>query len=101
LAGLHTIIRDHSTSNEDFVFYSNRLIRLLVEEGLRLPRRLSSMPSPPHLIQIFSHRSHLPFAEKVITTPTGDSYRGVEWPSRLCGVSVVRAGGTAPFANNY
>ncbi|ELR15789.1 uracil phosphoribosyltransferase [Acanthamoeba castellanii str. Neff] len=68
--GLHTIIRDRNTSNEDFVFYSNRLIRLLVEEGL----------------------NHLPFVDKVINTPTGDAYRGVEWPSRLCGVSVVRAG---------
>ena len=32
---LHTIIRDKNTSREDFVFYSDRLIRLLVEEGIR------------------------------------------------------------------
>merc|ERR1711991_196794 len=31
---LHTIIRDKTVSRDDFVFYSNRLIRLVVEEGL-------------------------------------------------------------------
>ena len=35
LVALHTIIRDASCSREDFIFYSDRLIRLLVEEGIR------------------------------------------------------------------
>jgi uracil phosphoribosyltransferase len=35
LIALHTIIRDRSASREDFIFYSDRLIRLLVEEGER------------------------------------------------------------------
>lgn len=34
-SGLHTIIRDKTTKREDFIFYSDRLIRLLIEEGLR------------------------------------------------------------------
>jgi hypothetical protein len=33
LIALHTIIRDRKASREDFIFYSDRLIRLLVEEG--------------------------------------------------------------------
>lgn len=33
LIALHTIIRDRAASREDFIFYSDRLIRLLVEEG--------------------------------------------------------------------
>jgi hypothetical protein len=34
LVALHTIIRDKNASREDFIFYSDRLIRLLVEEGV-------------------------------------------------------------------
>ena len=37
-SGLHTIIRDKDTKREDFIFYSDRLIRLLIEEGLRCSR---------------------------------------------------------------
>lgn len=33
LAGLLTIIRDKNTARGDFIFYSDRIIRLLVEEG--------------------------------------------------------------------
>jgi len=34
LEALYTIIRDKNTSRGDFIFYSDRIIRLLVEEGL-------------------------------------------------------------------
>eukprot|EP01127_Copromyxa_protea_P002835 TRINITY_DN1276_c0_g1_i2.p1 TRINITY_DN1276_c0_g1~~TRINITY_DN1276_c0_g1_i2.p1 ORF type:complete len:159 (-),score=34.19 TRINITY_DN1276_c0_g1_i2:449-901(-) len=71
VVGLHTIIRNKDTSREDFIFYSDRLNRLLIEEGL----------------------SHLPFIEKRVTTPTGDEYVGIEFnETKLCGVSIVRAG---------
>jgi uracil phosphoribosyltransferase len=33
LDALLTIIRDKETSRSDFIFYSDRIIRLLVEEG--------------------------------------------------------------------
>lgn len=33
LAGLLTAIRDKNTARGDFIFYSDRIIRLLVEEG--------------------------------------------------------------------
>jgi uracil phosphoribosyltransferase len=46
---MHTLIRDQETTTHDFVFYSDRLIRLVVEHGL----------------------GHLPFTEKQVITPTG------------------------------
>ncbi|MFS7939845.1 putative transferase [Helianthus anomalus] len=71
IRGLHTLIRDAKTTKHDFVFfYSERLIRLVVEHGL----------------------GHLPFTEKQVTTPTGSVYTGVDFCKRLCGVSVIRSG---------
>jgi uracil phosphoribosyltransferase len=70
IRGLHTIIRNKETSRADFIFYSNRLLRLVIEEGL----------------------GFLPFAEQTIITPTGNEYKGVRFTSKLCGVSIVRAG---------
>ncbi|KAG6374874.1 hypothetical protein JVT61DRAFT_3603 [Boletus reticuloceps] len=48
LEALYTIIRDRTTSRGDFLFYSDRVIRLLVEEGL----------------------NHLPVVPKTVETPT-------------------------------
>ncbi|CAL0321659.1 unnamed protein product [Lupinus luteus] len=70
IKGMHTLIRDVRTTKHDFVFYSDRLIRLVVEHGL----------------------GHLPFTEKQVKTPTGSVYPGVIFCSRLCGVSVIRSG---------
>jgi len=39
LIALLTICRDKNTSRADFIFYANRIIRLLVEEGRKLPWR--------------------------------------------------------------
>lgn len=68
IRGMHTLIRDALTTKHDFVFYSDRLIRLVVEHGL----------------------GHLPFTEKQVITPTGSVYTGVDFCKRLCGVSVIR-----------
>lgn len=48
LEALYTIIRDKNTNRGDFLFYSDRIIRLLVEEGL----------------------NHLPVVPKTVETPT-------------------------------
>jgi hypothetical protein len=48
LEALFTIIRDKDTTRGDFLFYSDRIIRLLVEEGL----------------------NHLPVVPKTVETPT-------------------------------
>ncbi|KAL0353472.1 UNVERIFIED_CONTAM: Uridine kinase-like protein 4 [Sesamum angustifolium] len=71
IRGMHTLIRDAQTTKHDFVFYSDRLIRLVVEHGL----------------------GHLPFTEKQVITPTGSVYTGVDFCKRLCGVSVIRREG--------
>ncbi|XP_040988905.1 uridine kinase-like protein 3 isoform X2 [Juglans microcarpa x Juglans regia] len=70
IRGMHTLIRDSQTTKHDFVFYADRLIRLVVEHGL----------------------GHLPFTEKQVMTPTGSVYTGVDFCKRLCGVSVIRSG---------
>ncbi|XP_039000489.1 uridine kinase-like protein 3 isoform X2 [Hibiscus syriacus] len=70
IRGMHTLIRDAHTTKHDFVFYADRLIRLVVEHGL----------------------GHLPFTEKQVITPTGSVYTGVDFCKRLCGVSVIRSG---------
>ncbi|CAM8948378.1 hypothetical protein QQ045_017063 [Rhodiola kirilowii] len=70
IRGMHTLVRDAQTTKHDFVFYSDRLIRLVVEHGL----------------------GHLPFTEKQVITPTGSVYTGVDFCKRLCGVSIIRSG---------
>ncbi|KAF7297396.1 Uracil phosphoribosyltransferase [Mycena indigotica] len=70
LEALYTIIRSKETSRGDFLFYSDRIIRLLVEEGL----------------------NHLPVVKKVVETPTGATYEGVGFEGKICGVSILRAG---------
>ncbi|KFM26083.1 Uridine kinase-like protein 1, chloroplastic, partial [Auxenochlorella protothecoides] len=70
IRGMHTIIRDVRTSKADFVFYADRLLRLVVEAGL----------------------GHLPFQEMTVITPTGHPYVGVDFAKKLCGVSIIRSG---------
>lgn len=57
LIALLTMIRDQDTPRADFIFYSNRIIRLLVEEGL----------------------NHLPVVPHTVTAPTGKDYTGVKF----------------------
>ena len=64
------MIRDKNTDRADFIFYSNRIIRLLVEEGL----------------------NHLPVVEHTVTTPVGRTYAGLMFQGKICGVSIMRAG---------
>ncbi|KZS90949.1 PRTase-like protein [Sistotremastrum niveocremeum HHB9708] len=70
LEALYTIIRDKDTNRGDFIFYTDRIIRLLVEEGL----------------------NHLPVIPKTVETPTGATYEGVGFEGKICGVSILRAG---------
>lgn len=64
------MIRSEKTTRADFIFYSNRIIRLLVEEGL----------------------NHLPTTPAVVTTPLAKTYAGVQFEGKICGVSIMRAG---------
>ncbi|SCZ99025.1 BZ3500_MvSof-1268-A1-R1_Chr7-1g09359 [Microbotryum saponariae] len=76
LAGLLTIIRDTKTTRGDFIFYSDRIIRLLVEEGLNhLPVVDKSDGAHPHR-----------------STCAGLDYKGVGFEGKICGISIMRAG---------
>ncbi|TKA68718.1 Uracil phosphoribosyltransferase [Friedmanniomyces simplex] len=70
LIALLTMIRDKHTNRADFIFYSNRINRLLVEEAL----------------------NHLPVLPHTVTTPVGRTYAGVKFEGKICGVSIMRAG---------
>ncbi|XP_067249781.1 uridine-cytidine kinase-like 1a isoform X2 [Chanodichthys erythropterus] len=71
--GLHTIIRNKDTSRDEFIFYSKRLMRLLIEHAL----------------------SFLPSKACTIQTPQGQQYKGRRFSGKgITGVSVLRAGET-------
>ncbi|CZT21604.1 probable uracil phosphoribosyltransferase FUR1 [Ramularia collo-cygni] len=70
LIALLTMLRDKNTGRADFIFHSNRISRLLVEEAL----------------------NHLPVLPHSVTTPVGHTYAGVEFEGKICGVSIMRAG---------
>ncbi|XP_034504680.1 uracil phosphoribosyltransferase homolog isoform X3 [Ailuropoda melanoleuca] len=59
-----------TASRGDFMFSADRLIRLVVEEGL----------------------NQLPYKECIVTTPTGYKYEGVKFEKGNCGVSIMRSG---------
>lgn len=67
---LQTVIRDKATSRGNFKFYADRLIRLVVEEGL----------------------NQLPIEKVEVKTPTGHMFSGIRYLKGNCGVSIVRSG---------
>jgi len=67
---LQTVIRDKETSRGNFKFYADRLIRLVVEEGL----------------------NQLPIEKTDVKTPTGRVFSGIRYLKGNCGVSIVRSG---------
>ncbi|XP_069829378.1 uridine-cytidine kinase-like 1 isoform X1 [Dendropsophus ebraccatus] len=71
--GMHTIIRNKDTNRDEFIFYSKRLMRLLIEHAL----------------------SFLPLNPVTVETPQGTSYQGKRFHrQRITGVSILRAGET-------
>lgn len=73
IKGLHTFIRNQETSRDEFIFYSNRLIRLVIEYALGL----------------------MPFKGTKVDTPQSVSYEGKRMAcEKICGVSILRAGET-------
>ncbi|XP_061609799.1 uridine-cytidine kinase-like 1 isoform X4 [Phyllopteryx taeniolatus] len=71
--GMHTIIRNKETNRDAFVFYSKRLMRLLIEHAL----------------------SFLPLKPVSVETPQGGVYHGRRLSGkRITGVSILRAGET-------
>lgn len=73
IKGLHTFIRNASTPRDEFIFYSKRLIRLVLEYALSL----------------------LPFKDVEVDTPQSVLYFGKRMAcQKICGVSILRAGET-------
>uniref|UniRef100_A0A670I6M3 Uridine-cytidine kinase n=1 Tax=Podarcis muralis TaxID=64176 RepID=A0A670I6M3_PODMU len=71
--GMHTIIRNKETTRDEFIFYSKRLMRLLIEHAL----------------------SFLPLKPVTVETPQGTVYEGKRFHrQRITGVSILRAGET-------
>ncbi|XP_015200850.1 uridine-cytidine kinase-like 1 isoform X2 [Lepisosteus oculatus] len=71
--GMHTIIRNKDTNRDEFIFYSKRLMRLLIEHAL----------------------SFLPLKPVSVETPQGTIYEGKRLSGqRITGVSILRAGET-------
>ncbi|XP_053736365.1 uridine-cytidine kinase-like 1 isoform X4 [Synchiropus splendidus] len=71
--GMHTIIRNKETNRDEFIFYSKRLMRLLIEHAL----------------------SFLPLKPVSVETPQGGIYQGRRLSGkRITGVSILRAGET-------
>ena len=77
IRGLHTFVRNRETPRDEFIFYSKRLIRLVIEYALSL----------------------LPFEPVTVKTPQGVDYNGVKsGVGEICGVSILRAGETMEAA---
>ncbi|KAI0368662.1 armadillo/beta-catenin/plakoglobin [Pilatotrama ljubarskyi] len=72
LRGIYTILRDRTTSREDFIFFTDRLSTFLSEKAVEF----------------------LPFKDKIVTTPVEAKYMGKELSGEnVCGVSILRSGG--------
>jgi len=64
IKGLHTYIRNRETPRDEFIFYSKRLIRLVIEYSLSL----------------------LPYETVVVDTPQGEPYQGRKCTAqKICG----------------
>jgi uridine kinase len=68
--GMHTLLLDPATSREDFVFYFDRMVALLVETAC----------------------DFLPFASTQVTTPQGNTYNGLRKDAGVSAVVVLRGG---------
>ena len=70
LRAMLTIVRDRNAERGDFVLYSQRIIRLLLESAMDL----------------------LPFEARDVETPVGSVYEGLRAAGPVFGVSILRAG---------
>lgn len=68
--GMHTLLLDPTTSREDFVFYFDRMVSLLVERAC----------------------DFLPFAFNEVTTPQNTAYSGLVKDADVSAVVVLRGG---------
>ncbi|VDD93543.1 unnamed protein product, partial [Enterobius vermicularis] len=70
--GLHTFIRNQDTPRNEFIFYADRLARLLIEYAM----------------------NYMPFEDVEITTVDNKIFNGKRTTAEICGVAIMRAGET-------
>uniref|UniRef100_A0A7E4W6D1 Uridine kinase n=1 Tax=Panagrellus redivivus TaxID=6233 RepID=A0A7E4W6D1_PANRE len=70
--GLHTFIRNRDTPRDEFVFYSERLMRILIEYAINF----------------------IPYEDAEVVMPNGKNYHGKRRSAEVCGVAVMRSGET-------
>ncbi|KAL7778612.1 hypothetical protein CFE70_008113 [Pyrenophora teres f. teres 0-1] len=68
--GMHTLLLNPTTSREDFLFYFDRMVALLIETAV----------------------DFLPFAPRQVTTPQGTTYQGLKKDAEVSAVVVLRGG---------
>ncbi|KAF7336650.1 Armadillo/beta-catenin/plakoglobin [Mycena venus] len=73
LQGIFTILRSNTSSRQDFIFFVDRLATLLIEFALQ----------------------YLPFSPRTVITPIEAAFTGKALSAKyVCGVSILRSGGT-------
>ncbi|KAJ6494854.1 armadillo/beta-catenin/plakoglobin [Mycena vitilis] len=73
LLGIFTILRSKTSSHQDFIFFVDRLSTLLMEFALQF----------------------LPYSPRTVTTPVEIDFAGKVMSAKyICGVSILRSGGT-------
>ncbi|KAF1839462.1 uridine-cytidine kinase 2 [Decorospora gaudefroyi] len=68
--GMHTLLLNPITSREDFVFYFDRMVALLIETAV----------------------DFLPFAPHLVVTPQNNTYQGLKKEGEISAVVVLRGG---------
>lgn len=72
LKGIYTVLRDRTSTRQDFIFFTDRLATLLVERAME----------------------KLPYREVTVETPVGEHCKGKAIDVEiLCGVTILRSGG--------
>jgi len=72
LKGIYTVLRDRTSTRQDFIFFTDRLATLLVERAME----------------------KLPYREVSVETPIGEHCKGKTIDAQsLCGVTILRSGG--------
>uniref|UniRef100_A0AC35TZI9 Uridine kinase n=1 Tax=Rhabditophanes sp. KR3021 TaxID=114890 RepID=A0AC35TZI9_9BILA len=72
VVGLMTKIRDKDITRDEFIFYSDRFIRLLMEDTM----------------------NHMDYVPKTVEMRNGSLHEGIVKSRQFCGVSIMRAGET-------
>ncbi|CAI5446888.1 unnamed protein product [Caenorhabditis angaria] len=68
--GLVTFVRDRTTSRDDHIFYSDRLMRILIEEVM----------------------NHMPYRDVEVELANGKKAAGKRKNAQICGLPIMRAG---------